>query len=119
MRKIRNACAHNERVYSLEAITKNGKNKRIADSYFSLLPVSYLRGNTAIRLIDLFVYLKYYLATNDYNAMIRQVIKLLTDLNAQLPPPAFNRVRAAMGIKDVAHLSILMSNPKTIEYNKF
>lgn len=119
MRKIRNACAHNERIYSLDGTTRNGANRRISDSYFSLLPASYLRGNPKICLIDLFIYLKYYLDKNDYIEMIRQVTVLLTDLKNQLPTPAFNRVRAAMGIKDVAHLNILTATSKSIEYNRF
>ena len=119
MRKIRNACAHNERIYCLDGVTKNGVNKRVADSYFSLLPHSYLRGDTRIRLVDLFVYLKYYLDTKDFNSMIRQVSALLIDLRAQLSAPAFDRVRAAMGVKDISHLNILMTSAKIIEYNKF
>lgn len=114
LRKIRNACAHNERVYSLNGKTKNGSNKRIADSYFSILPPSYLRGDTTIKIIDLFVYLKYYLETNDYNSMMRQVTEMLDSLKTELPGPAFDRVRASMGIKDVDHLTVLMTNPKPI-----
>lgn len=119
LRKIRNACAHNERIYSLSGKTKNGSNKRITDSYFLMLPSSYSRGDMVIRIIDLFVYLKYFLETNDYTCMMQQISDLLNFLRTEIPPPAFDRVRATMGIKDVSHLAILMTNPKTIEYNKF
>ena len=39
-------------------------------------------------------------------------------IRAQLPAPAFDRVRAAMGVKDISNLSILMTSAKIIEYNK-
>ena len=118
MRKVRNACAHNERIYTLESVSRNGSNRRILDSYFSMLSSGYA-SHTEQKLVDLFIYLKYYLETDDYNKLITQIKNMLLNLQKQINANAFGNVRAKMGIKDIRHLDILMSNNKNIQYNKF
>lgn len=113
MRKIRNACAHNERIYTL--IRSNG---RIVRSYFKLLPDAYSRERDQ-KIIDLLIYLKYYLAREDYVDLIGGISQMLSELQAQISLSAFDYVRGRMGIKDMAHFSTLLSVTKGIEYNKF
>ena len=113
MRKVRNACAHNERLYSISRT-----NGRILDSYFSLLPSSY-SSTLQQKIIDLLVYLKYYLCTEDYIKLITELKQMLLELQSHIFYNAFENVRASMGIKDISHLDLLLSVSKDIDYNKF
>lgn len=113
LRKTRNACAHNERIY---CICRN--NARCHNIYLDLLPSSYLR-DRAQKTLDLLTYLKFYLSTDDFFALISGVKNLLQDLQSKIPSQAFNKVRADLGLKDVQHLDLLLSVGKKIEYNKF
>ena len=114
MRKIRNSCAHNERVY---CISKNGG--RIIEQYFDSLRPSYKR-NLNQKVFDLVVYFKYYLPKGEYKRFIRQLKDMLSDLRNQIHPNAFDNVRGSMGLKDIDDLDALLSLPKDdIEYNRF
>ena len=62
MRKIRNSCAHNERVYCLcrQRKEKSSNTGRIIEKYFPMLRSGYTR-NLDQKIFDLIVYFKYYL----------------------------------------------------------
>lgn len=113
MRKVRNACAHNERIYTLSRAKG-----RVLGPYFQSLPKSYRRDRDQ-KILDLLVYLKYYLSKEDYSELIGGIDQMLRKLHTQIPENAFAYVRARMGIKDISHLQVLLSNPKEIEYNRF
>lgn len=113
MRKVRNSCAHNERIYGMGA-----KNERILTPYFNLLPRSYTRCRDRM-IVDLLVYMRYYLDNRNYKKFITEIKEMLLELQKDIKPAAFNKVRADLGIKDLSHLDILLSISKKIEYNKF
>ena len=113
LRKTRNSCAHNERVYCISR-----SNARRIDAYMRQFPVSYRRDRTQ-KTIDLLIYLKYYLSTSDYKHLISGVKSLLLELQSKIPTHAFNKVRSDLGIKDISHLDILLTSTKDIKYNKF
>lgn len=113
MRKVRNSCAHNERIYGIKR-----DNGRIRSPYFDLLPKSYTRDREQ-KLFDLVVYMRYYLPNKEYRKFVSEIKKLLMNLNLQIPVQPFNKVRADMGIKNIEHLDILIDNGKEIKYNKF
>lgn len=113
LRKIRNSCAHNERIYCMSR-----NNGRINNVYLDLLPNSYKRERTQ-KILDLLLYFKFFLSKKDYESLIKELKKLLTQLETQIPSSAFNKVRADIGIRDISHLDILLSITKDIEYNKF
>lgn len=114
MRNIRNACAHNERIYSL--IDKDG---RIKDRYFTSLGSNYTREKDK-KLIDLLVYLKYYLQNRDYKKLMLKIKEMLKELQGDIHPHAFDYVRAQTGIKNINDIDILIKIPKDeINYNKF
>lgn len=112
MRIIRNKCAHNERIYTFRAFG------RIHEMYLQQLPKSYTKTNEQ-QIIDLLIYLKYYLNGEDYDKLICKVKNILIELQVQIAPQAFDYVRAHMGIKDLSHLDILIKTSKNIEYDKF
>ena len=112
MRKIRNSCAHNERIYTLK------RRGRIIERYLRQLPRSYCRENEQ-KIMDLLIYLKYYLHHSDYKSLLYSVKTLLERLEANISANAFNNVRAAMGIKDISHLDLLLTDNNKKEYNKF
>lgn len=120
MRKIRNSCAHNERVYCLtRKQNQHGNTGRIIEKYFQLLRPGYIR-NLEQKLFDLFVYFKYFLPIKEYKQFIRELKSMLLNLQSKIHPHAFEYVRGQMGIKDLSDLDILLSLPKDeIEYNKF
>ena len=120
MRKIRNSCAHNERVYCLTRQSDHkGHSGRILEKYFSLLGNGYKR-NLDQKIFDLIVYFKYYLPRSEYKQFISELKGMLSDLQSKIHPHAFEYVRAQMGIRTLEDLDTLLSFPKNdIEYNKF
>ena len=64
MRKIRNSCAHNERVYKRNERRTRHSDGRIKEYYFNQLGASYLREKDK-SIMDLLVYLKYYLSNSE------------------------------------------------------
>ncbi len=121
MRKVRNACAHNERVYCL-AQDQNSTPRssgRIYDKYILQLRPSY-RSETSKRVFDIIVYFKYFLPVKEYHLFMNDFKVLLLNLKGSIVDQAFQRVRAQLGIKKLEDLDILEQLPKTkIEYNKF
>lgn len=120
MRKIRNSCAHNERVYCLTRTNeKRGNTGRIIEKYFKMLNSGYTR-NLEQKLFDLFVYFKYYLPQNEYKQFISELKTMLINLQSKIHPHAFEYVRGQMGIRALDDLDILLGFPKDdIDYNKF
>lgn len=120
MRKVRNSCAHNERIYCLSrSRNRNMRSGRILESYFRQLRVSYSR-DTDQRLFDLVVYFKYYLPLKEYKVFISELYKMLSDLQSKIQPNAFNYIRGQMGIRDLEDLNLLLSFSKNDnDYNKF
>ena len=114
MRKVRNSCAHNERIFGMQRI----KGRLVDSKYFSLLSRSYTRERKQM-LIDLLIYMRYYLDDKDYKKLIGTIKGLLIKLEKDINTVAFDKVRADMGIKRVSDLDILISTKKKIEYNKF
>lgn len=120
MRKIRNSCAHNERVYCLTR-TQNSRTHsgRILEQYFRALGQGYVR-DLDQKLFDLVVYFKYYLPRKEYKQFVSELKTMLIDLQTKIHPHAFEYVHTQMGIKRLTDLDQLLSLPKNeIEYNKF
>lgn len=120
LRKVRNACAHNERIYCInQSKNKTVNSGRILEKYFRALKPAYSRSSDK-RIMDLLVYLKYYLPDKEYINMITEVQKMLETLKTAIIPNAFDNIRGQMGIKDLLDLEALKNLPKSkIQYNKF
>lgn len=121
MRKIRNSCAHNERVYCLSRSQTNQRRNtgRIIERYFRQLSHGYTR-NLDQKLMDLFVYFKYYLPQPEYKRFILELKTMLINLQSKIHPHAFEYVRGQMGIRNLTDLDTLVTLPKNdIDYNKF
>lgn len=120
MRKIRNACAHNERIYCLSRSQKgNRKSGRIFEKYFRSLRPAYTR-DTEQKIFDLVVYLKYYLPPKEFKIFINKLYGMLLELQQNILPNAFDYIRAKMGIHDLSDLIVLRdANKDEIDYNKF
>ena len=120
MRKIRNSCAHNERVY---CITRRHDNRlhsgRIIEKYFRMLSPGYIR-NREQKIFDLIVYFKYFLPNTEYKQFISELKDMLLNLQSKIHPHAFEYIRGQIGIRNLDDLDVLLSIPKDdIEYNKF
>lgn len=120
MRKIRNACAHNERVYCLTRQNKPRMNSgRILEKYFSLLSPGYSRKLNQ-KIFDLIVYFKYYLPKSEYKQFVWELKNMLKNLETKIHPHAFEYIQAQIGIRNLSDLDMLINFPKDdIEYNKF
>lgn len=121
MRRIRNSCAHNERVYCLTRKNEHRRRSggRILEKYFRMLPPGYSR-NLDQKVFDLIVYFKYFLPKNEYKQFINELKSMLNDLQTKIHPHAFEYVRGQMGIRNLEDLDRLLEFPKDeIEYNKF
>ena len=121
MRKVRNSCAHNERVYCLTRDkNKNDQHSgRIIESYISSLGPGYRR-DLSQHIFDLLIYFKYYLPKNEYKRFILDLKEMLTDLQSKIHPQAFDYIRGQMGIKKLSDLDLLLSLPKDdINFNKY
>lgn len=112
LRRIRNSCAHNERVYDMCL-----RNQRMHMHYFDTMGPTYNNNNNKDKLlIDAIVYFKYYLSETDFKSFIIEFQKLLSNLEGKLNAEVFQRVRASMGIKDVKDIQKLLFEPKEINY---
>lgn len=120
MRIVRNACAHNERIYTIrqKKLSSGSLNGRIQCEYLNLLPEAYRRESEK-RVIDLLIYLKYYLSTEDFNILIDELNGYLAALKEEIHRNAFDYVRGQLGIKHIGDLMLLKRKPKDIQYNKF
>lgn len=121
LRKVRNSCAHNERVYCIKQIPdRNDKNSgRILEGYFRSLRSTYLKDKDK-KIMDLLVYFKYYLTDRDFKDMMGELQKMLLKLQSEVSTNAFDNVRGKMGIKNLNDLEILKNLPKTkINHHKF
>ena len=120
MRKIRNSCAHNERVYCLSRTSEQRRRSgRIIEKYLRLLNSGYTRDREQ-RLFDLFVYFKYFLPNTEYKQFITELKGMLNNLQSKIHPHAFEYIRGQMGIRNLEDLDTLLNFPKDdIEYNKF
>ncbi|MFQ9153628.1 MAG: Abi family protein [Blautia sp.] len=120
LRRVRNSCAHNERVYCLtRQNASRGKTGRIIEKYFSQLSHGYTK-DLSQKIFDLLIYFKYYLPPREYKQFIQELKKMLLDLQSKIHPHAFDYVRAQMGIKNLSDLDLLITFHKDeIEYNKF
>jgi len=107
LRTVRNSCAHNERIFAIKQT-----DSRLKTMYMSLLAASYSRENDR-KIIDLLVYMKYYLPENEYDVLMSGVDKLLVELKRNIRGQAFEYVRAALGIKDISHIEQLRRTAKT------
>lgn len=113
-RIVRNSCAHNERIYGIER-----KNKRVTtDIYLKELPKAYSRDGDQ-KIMDLIIYMRYYLPDKEYVEFVREIKKLLSNLKEKIIPAAFDKIRGDMGIKDLSHLDVLVAKNKKINYNSF
>lgn len=120
LRKVRNSCAHNERIYCIkQSQTKNSNNGRILEKYFRSLRSAYLY-NSDKKVMDLLVYMKYYLPDEEFVDLISTIHRMLEALRNSVSANAFDNIRGQMGIKNLSDLEDLMNLPKqTIKYNKF
>lgn len=113
LRKVRNSCAHNERIYTIER-----KNGRIKDQYIMSMKKAYQRERNQ-KLIDLLVYLKYYLDVNSYSDLIYYIKDWLTNMEKSLNPNVFANIRGATGIKEINDLQFLLLNPNIKDYENY
>jgi abortive infection bacteriophage resistance protein len=121
LRRVRNSCAHNERVYCIHQTQarNNSASGRILDPYYAQLPASYRRC-TEKNIFDTLIYFKYFLPKEEFAPMIMELKSMLIELQNTLQPNAFDNVRGQMGIKNLDVLDTLITLPKSkIEYHKF
>ena len=113
LRTVRNACAHNERVYDIYRT-----NGRILEPVImSFRPI--YRKERKQMIIDSLIYLKYYLDPNEYEKLIDDFYCLLQDLKTNISANAFDRVRAKLGFKNLDDVLFLKTNRILKFYNKF
>lgn len=121
MRKIRNSCAHNERIYCISRVDNRHHHTggRILEQYIKSLSPYYNRDRVQ-KIFDLIIYLKYFLPHREFQRFISDLKSMLFELKSNIDPTAFNYIRAQMGIRDMEDLDTLISLPKNdIDYNKF
>lgn len=102
MRVVRNSCAHNERIYCLSK-----ENGRIIEKYFLQLRPSYKRERTQ-HIFDLFIYFKYYLPSDEFQAFISEFKTMFLTLKAKIETHAFENISGQIGIKQLSDLDDLV-----------
>lgn len=115
LRTVRNSCAHNERIYGFKR-----DNGRVNQPFITFLTKSttYTK-HRAQRLIDLIIYMRYFMQDIEYHDFLFQIENQFILLQSQLNKNAFEKVRAETGIKNIDILDELSKTSKEIEYNKF
>lgn len=113
LRKVRNACAHNERIYCLK---QSGK---ISEGFLRQINPAY-RKISDKKIMDLLVYFKYYLPSNEFKKVIKEIQSMLLDLQKSVHQNAFDQIRSQMGVLNLNDLEQLKNlSKKKIEYHKF
>ena len=115
LRKVRNSCAHNERIYG---ITRNNGRVKHPFNVFLNIPKPYINHRSQ-HLIDLIVYLRYFMEDVEYQELLFQIKNQFLTLQSQLNKNAFEKVRAETGIKNINVLEELSATTKKIDYNRF
>ena len=121
LRKVRNSCAHNERIFCMHQSSNSQRrnNGRIIENYIPLLRPSYSRDSDK-RIFDLLIYFKYYLPDKEYKKMMSEFQNMLTKLQNCISTNAFDNIRGQMGIKNLTDLETLkFLNKVPIPYNNF
>ncbi len=114
IREIRNACAHNERVFDIKS------SRRINCDYFSTLPPVYNRNQNADKkLLDFIIYMRYFLDDISFIEFVDDIYDLLSELEITISKTAYDDVRGKMGIKNKEHLLLLKTISKTINFLSF
>ena len=115
IRKVRNACAHNERIYCIHR-----SQSRVNQPFKQFLkkPNNYTRNRTQ-RIIDLIIYFRYFMDDKTYSAMLEEIKEIFLTLQPQINPNVFSKIRAETGIRSLQILDDLAKTTKKINYNKF
>jgi len=113
LRKVRNSCAHNERVYDYFRA-----GKRVYMPLFSQFGMRYKRDRNQ-KLFDLFIYLRYYMPNDEYREFLDGIKSQLLRLQQELNPIVYNKVRADIGVKNLSDLDLLIATNKSINYNAY
>lgn len=115
IRKTRNACAHNERIYGISR-----PNNRVNTPYIKFLnnPKPYTNHRSQ-KLMDLIIYLRYFMIDDEYQELLTDLKNQFLLLQSQLNKNAFEKVRAETGIRNLEVLDELCHTHKEINYNKF
>lgn len=103
IRIVRNACAHNERIYCLKG------DGRIFDNEIRKLGNRYKK-NKEKKLFDLLIYLRYYMQADDYKELLTKLKELLQELESKTSVYAFDNIRGGTGIKNLDDLDILAND---------
>jgi len=110
LRKVRNECAHNERIFDY---FKQGG--RISTKYHSHLGGKYSKSRD-LRIIDLLIHMKYFLSHEEHTLLIIDVYKLLNDLKNKINKYAFSRIKNNIGLRHPADLLRLLELKHDINY---
>lgn len=113
LRKVRNACAHMERVLYLE-----DRSTVVITKYHKLLTGSYRQRRRKKQIVDLLIFLKYFNTKKEYRNLINNLINHINDIGRIVGPHVQNNIRASLGIRDVEHLRLIKEQPKSIKYLK-
>lgn len=113
LRKSRNACAHNERIYCLSF-----KNNRISQPFLKFAPkhANYLKHRTQ-RIVDLILFLRYFMCDKEYKTMIIDIENIFIKLQSKINRNVFNKIRASTGIRDLSLFETLKNTKHTIKYS--
>ena len=113
IKKVRNACAHNERVYTLCK-----ENSRINEPYLLMLPNAYSRERKQ-KIFDIIIYLKYFLQPNEYEELLDSLKSLFNNLSPKCSQNVFENIKNSFGIKNISDFDILKSNQNIKNYNNY
>ena len=103
IRIVRNACAHNERIYCLKG------EGRIYDSEIRKFGNRYKK-NKERKLFDLLIYLRYYMQADDYKELLQKIKEMLEELKSKTSVYAFENIRGGTGIKNLDDLDTLAND---------
>lgn len=97
IRRLRNACAHNERIYGLQR-----KKSRVTLPFKVYIhnPKNYLRRRDQC-LIDGIIYLRYFLNDNQYSHLLSEITVQLLNLKSKINTNAFGVVRVKQQLQNM------------------
>lgn len=114
IRQFRNACAHNERVYSFN----KEKSKIKTEFYVKYFTTYGYRKDLNLNLFDLVIILKYFVPHKEYMAFVNDFKAIISNLEVNINKQSFQRVRSRIGVRRVDDIDFLLIDRNEIEYNK-
>ncbi len=98
LREVRNKCAHNERTYCFNKDNSRIVNEEVIEYLKKINELTY---PNECRIVNLFIYMRYYLTDSEYAIFANRISNKLYDLRKSISRECFKKVLNIMGVRHI------------------